>query len=133
MFFYKAADVDGILELIKPKIIEVINQTNYGIDIDIKKHSRKRTLDQNRYLWGVYKNIIKFYEETGFIVDHLKVKFINSDFLHEYFKARFDLKTTTNLSTSEFSKYIDSIQNLMIEQTKGCYIAIYPEEFYKEF
>lgn len=66
-------------------------------------------------------------------IDGLKLRFLSSEFLHEYFKARFDLKTTTKLSTAEFMNYTDSIQNLMLEQTFGHYDPIYPEERFQEF
>lgn len=133
MFFSKGADINGILELIKPKLAVVLNNANFGIDIDIKNHSKTRSTEQNRYLWSIYKHIVDFWVDTGFIIDGLKLKFINSDFLHEYFKARFDLKTTTKMSTAEFMQYTDGIQNLMIEQTKGTYDPIYPENHYQEF
>lgn len=127
MFFPQGATADKILIFIKPKLEAVLNDSNKGIDIDIKKHTKNRTKEQNDYLWAIYSNIVKFKEKTGFIPDELPVKFINSDFLHEYFKARFDIETTTKLTTTEFSWYVDSIQNLMVEQTKGRYEPIYPE------
>ncbi len=133
MFFHKSASIDGILELIKPKLAAVLNNASYGIDIDIKNHVKTRSIEQNRYLWGIYKHIVEFWNETGFVPDGLKLRFITSDFLHEYFKARFDLKTTTKMSTAEFMNYTDGIQQLMLEQTKGVYEPIYPDEHYQEF
>lgn len=133
MFFHKSADINGILEHIKPKLVAVLSNATYGIDIDIKNHARIRSSEQNRYLFAIYKHIVEFWQDTGFIVDRLPLRFVTSDFLHAYFKSRFDLKTTTKLSTTEFMNYADSIQNLMIEQTKGAYDPIYPEERYQEF
>lgn len=133
MFFHKSANINGILELIRPKLAAVLSDASYGIDIEIKNHVRTRSTEQNRYLFAIYKHIVEFWRETGFTPDGLHLRFITSDFLHEYFKARFDLKTTTKMSTSEFMNYTDGIQNLMIEQTKGAYDPIYPEERYQEF
>lgn len=133
MFFHKSADINSILELIKPKLAAVLKSTPYGVDIDIKKHTKTRSVDQNRYLFAIYKHIVEFWQETGFIIDGLKLRFLSSEFLHEYFKARFDLKTTTKLSTAEFMNYTNSIQNLMLEQTFGHYDPIYPEERFQEF
>lgn len=127
MFFPQGATADNILFLIKPKLEALINGSAHGVDIEMRKHIKKRSLEQNAYLWGVYSNIVKFYDQTGFIPDNLPVKFINSDFLHEYFKMRFDVKTTTKMSTAEFTNYVDRIQNLMLEQSKGEYEPIYPE------
>jgi len=128
MNFPLSASIEGILEFIKPTIQSVMNSAKYGITIDIRPQIRKRTLDQNEYLWSIYKHIVEFWQTTGFVPDELKIKFLNSKFLHEYFKARFDITTTTKMSTVEFSNYTDSIQHLMTEQTKGEYDPIYPEQ-----
>lgn len=128
MYFAQCADADGICRLIKPKISQLLNNSANGITIDIKKYQRNRTNEQNRYLWAIYKNIVEFHNQSGFIPDGLKIRTITSEFLHEYFKARFDVKETKKLSTVEFCHYTDSIQLLMTEQTKGNYDPIYPEQ-----
>lgn len=133
MFFHKSANADGILTLIKPKLEAVLSNAKYGIDIEIKNHAKTRSLEQNKYLWAIYKHIVEFWESTGFIVDNLPLRFVTSDFLHEYFKNRFDHRTTTKMTTAEFMNYTDSIQNLIIEQSKGEYDPIYPDGNYQEF
>lgn len=133
MWFSQTENIDKILELIRPKLKAVLSGSKHGIDIEIKPHKRNRSTDQNSYLWAVYSHIVEFYHQTGFIVDNLPLRFITSDFLHEYFKSRFDRKTTTNMSTVEFMNYTDSIQQLIIEQTHGHYDPIYPPERYQEF
>ena len=102
MYFAQYADPDGICKLIKPKIKALLQNSVNGISIDIKKYQRNRTTEQNKYLWAIYKHIVEFCTLTGFMPDSLKLNFINSDFLHEYFKARFDVKETKKLTTSEF-------------------------------
>ena len=128
MNFPVSASVDGILQFIKPSIVQILQNSKYGISIDIRPQVRKRSIPQNDYLWAIYQNIVKFWEETGFLPDDLKLRWINSDFLHAYFKARFDVKTTTKMTTVEFSEYTDKIQRLMVEQSKGEYEPIYPEQ-----
>lgn len=128
MNFPKSANIMGILEFIKPTIEQVLNVSKYGITIDIRPQVRIRSKAQNDYLWSVYSNIVKFWEQTGFMPDGLKLNYINSKFLHEYFKARFDIKTTTKLTTAEFCEYTDKIQQLMTEQSKGNYDPIYPDQ-----
>lgn len=128
MNFHKAADVDGILKFIRPVIAEKINTSKYGISIEVKNQQKQRTTPQNKYLWEVYSHIVEFYEQTGFIPDNLPVRYINKDFIHAYFKSRFDVVSTRNLNTVDFGKYVDSIQLLMVEQTKGEYTPIYPDE-----
>ena len=69
--------------------------------------------------------------QFGIDIEVKKVRFLNSDLLHEYFKARFDVKTTTKMTTADFSTYTDSIQLLMTEQSGGEYQPIYPETTYQ--
>lgn len=128
MNFPKSANIDGILAFIRPTIEQVLNSAKYGVTVDVRPQVRRRSLEQNSYLWSVYSNIVKFWEQTGFMPDGLKLNYINSDFLHEYFKARFDIKSTTKLTTAEFCEYTDKIQHLMTEQSKGNYDPIYPDQ-----
>jgi hypothetical protein len=134
MYFPVGSDINGILAFITPKLKAVLNSAKYGVDVDIKNHIRNRTLEQNKYLYAIYKHIVEFHQEHDtFMIDNLPLKFISSDFLHAYFKARFDVKTTTKMSTKEFTEYTDKIQLLMINQTNGIYDPIYPEDRYQTF
>lgn len=132
MWFRFGTSPDSIFKAIQPNLVAMLNNAKYGIDISIKPHTRTRTNEQNRLLWEIYNHIVKFYDDTGFVIDGLRVNFLTADFLHEYFKARFGLKTTTKLSTKDFSEYIAKIQLAMIEQSKGEYEALYPEQNYLE-
>lgn len=128
MYFAKTDNIPFVIERIKPKLSLVMKNSKMGVQVDIKAMSQKRSLKQNKYLWGIYSNIVNFWQETGFVPDNLPVRFINSDFLHEYFKLRLDTPSTAKLSTTEMMQYCDRIQNLMLEQTKGKYEPIHPEE-----
>ena len=129
MFFAQCADINGILRIIQPKISALLQNSPNGISIDIKKYQRNRSLEQNKYLWAVYKHIVQYHlDNPKFRIDDLPVRFVNSDFLHLYLKARFDIKETKTLTTAEFTQYVDNIQLLMTEQTKGNYDPIYPEQ-----
>lgn len=132
MYFVKNCPMDTMLKFIEPKLSATMEASKYGIQVEIRKQCKKRTPEQNRLLWAIYQNIVRFWNETGFIPDSLPVKFVNSDFLHEYFKLRFDTPTTTKLTTAEMMDYCDRIQNLMIEQTHGEYEPIVPENTYME-
>lgn len=134
MYFSKQYSIEKILEFIKPKIDAVLNnpKNKLGVKIDIKAMSKTRTTPQNKYMWAIYDHIAKFYETTGFIPDNLPIRFVNSAFMHEYFKSRFNVTTTTKLSTIEIMEYCDRIQLLMTEQTFGEYDPIFPEERFQE-
>lgn len=109
---------------------DIRNIVSFGkiAEVIIRPFVKKRTLPQNDWLFAVYENIVKFYDETGFKPDNIQVLYINKGLIHEYFKARFGLKTTTKLNTKEIGEYIEKIQLLMTEQSKGNYSPIYPEE-----
>lgn len=134
MYFPVGSDINGILRFIAPKLQAVLNGAKYGVDIDIKNHVRNRTLEQNNYLYAIYKHIVEFHQEHDkFMIDDLPLKFVTKDFLHAYFKLRFDVKTTKAMSTKEFAEYVDKIQLFMINQTNGIYDPIYPEDRYQTF
>lgn len=109
---------------------ELLLEKHKGIDISIKEHKNKRTLEQNAWLWLVYGHIFDFYNETGFMPDNLQehLKFINPEIIHEWFKCKYGVKSTTKLSTKEIGEYIEKIQTDMIEQSFGEYEPIYPPE-----
>lgn len=107
---------------------ELLLEKNKGIDVSIKEHKNKRTLEQNAWLFAVYKHIVDFYNETGFFLDNIRLRFCNTDLVHEYCKARYGIRTTTKLSTKEIGEYIEAIQRDLIEQTRGEYEPIYPPE-----
>lgn len=108
-----------IIELIKKQINDVLSLSKNGCDIYIKEHKNMRSNRQNSALWELYNKIVKFHEETGFFIDSIQFRFITSEFVHEYLKARFDLKTTTKLSTVEFMKYFDKINFEFVSQSNG--------------
>lgn len=130
MHFQNYIPVDTILEAIKGNISAMLPTSKWGIDITIKPHSKQRTVEQNRLLWEIYNHIVRFYEDTGFVIDGLRLKFLNADFLHAYFKVRFGLKSSAKLNTQEFSEYIGKIQKEMVEQSNGMYEPIIPEDNY---
>lgn len=105
---------------------ELLLNKHKGIDITIKEHKNKRTLPQNDWLWLVYKHIVDFYNETGYFLDGLQLRFCNTDLVHEYCKARYGIKSTTKLSTKEIGEYIETIQRDLVEQSSGQYEPIYP-------
>lgn len=94
-----------------------LNQFEIGerVTMIITNKKSKRTDQQNKYYWGVYLPLIA--EETG-------ERDLNK--LHELFKGKFLTKaieevlgekvrikkSTTRLSTKEFTEYISAIENL---------------------
>lgn len=78
-----------------------------------RKHAR--TLPQNSYLWGVVYPLLA--EETGYDVEelHEACKF---RFLRDRENEKDDLvriKSTTDLTTTEFSEYVENVRRLAAE------------------
>lgn len=127
MRIYRIEDLDKAVCLLKRQA-ETLLKSSKPVDMCCVEVKKRRTLQQNNYLFELYQHLLDFYQETGFMIDGLekKVKFITKDLLHEYLKARFDIKTTTKLSTVDFTEYVDKIQNEWIEQSGGEYEYFFP-------
>ena len=74
--------------------------------LSLKRSTKARSNQQNRYYWGVIIKMIS--EETGMFPDEthdaLKWKFLRKS------AGRFEtVHSTTRLSTNEFSEYIDKV------------------------
>lgn len=121
MFFHKDTPLSDIQKWISIQTVAVYNATKNGIDIEIKPHKTKRTILQNKFLMVVLSAIVKFYHETGFMPQGCQPWMIRTDILKEYYKARFGIETTHKLDTAEFTKFIDFIQQTMVEETGGEY------------
>ena len=110
------------------KQAEVLLSLGKVVEVSCVEVKKTRTIQQNKYLVELYQHVLDFYSETGFMIDELdkRVKFITKDLLHEYLKARFDVRTTTKMSTQDFSLFVDKIQNEWIEQSGGQYEYFMP-------
>jgi len=78
----------------------------------IKKEKLIRTTKQNAYLrWWVYKAIC---DHTGDTDDYIHWV-MSMEFLVDRTKKMPFIKSTTKLSTKEFSEYVDKIKNFVSE------------------
>lgn len=121
MFFHKDTPLTSIQHWINLQLSGVYSASKNGIDIEIKPHKTKRSIEQNKFLMVVLSAIVKFYHETGFMPQGCQPWMIRTDILKEYYKARFGIETTHKLDTAEFTKFIDFIQQTMVEETGGEY------------
>ena len=80
-------------------------------DLTIEKHKSSRTIQQNKYLWGVVYKMIS--DETGYTVEEAhelcKTLFIKKH-LDVGEKRYVVIGSTTELSTKEFTDYIENIK-----------------------
>ena len=90
-----------------------------GIDIEIKPHKTKRSIEQNKFLMVVLTQIVRFFNETGFVPQGCQAWMMRTDVQKEYWKARYGIETTHKLDTLTFTRFIDFIQQTMVEETGG--------------
>lgn len=127
MRVYGLDGLNDVLGFIGMQAYEILMSGKF-VDISCAVARDKRTSQQNKYLFELYTHLVDFYNDTGFVIDEIdkNVKFITKDFLHEYLKARFDVKTTTKMSKEKFSEYVDKIQSEWITQSHGEYEYFIP-------
>ena len=84
----------------------------------VKKHTNARTNQQNKYYWGVVVKLVS--ETTGFTTDEahdaLRMKFLR--IRGEKLET---VKSTTDLTTTEFEEYMTTVRQWAISEL-GCYI-----------
>lgn len=132
MKIYRLDDLGNSLKLVE-KQARTILESGKPVDVCCSVVKKHRTNQQNRYLFKLYEHLLDFYKQTGFMIDGLRFKFYTKDFLHEYLKARFDVGTTTKMTTQQFTEFVDNIQNEWMEQTGGEYEYFFPYEKLDEY
>ena len=105
-----AAHYAGLARRLEGKEIELI----------LRKLRRKRSLDQNSYLWGVVYAI--FAEELGYEVEELHLA-CRERFLRDReneVAGLMKIGSTADLDTAQFTEYIEQVRRLAAEM--GCVI-----------
>ncbi len=87
------------------------------VDVIIRKYRKNRTENANRYLWGVVYKLIA--DELGYSTDEihalLKGMFLKKAVFIK--QKRYDvIRSTANLTTDEFSEYIESCKRFASQE-----------------
>lgn len=90
------------------KISEYIKGTEDFYTIDIVKSKRKRSLNQNRYYWGVVLKILSGH--TGYTADEVHQEMARKFLAYDNMGKNF-VRSTTKLTTWDFEKYLESIRD----------------------
>jgi hypothetical protein len=128
MYFPQATSPEMIQKYVIAQAAAMMPDAKYGLDIEICQHKKQRTYRQNQFLAAIIDHIVRFCQETGHCVDGLSSHAMRADLLREWFKGKYSVRTTTKLSTKEFAEYCDHIQQDMVEQTRGEYEPIIPDD-----
>jgi hypothetical protein len=102
-----------INEQVKNNAIKAIEGLNGVYEIEIKKYRKNRSNAQNRLMW-MWLGIIS--DETGNSAEDLhsifKMKFLGSERITALGTTFERPKSTTMLTTTQFSDYLDKIEGL---------------------
>lgn len=109
---------DGVIVKGRKSLANLFKGLSGRFTISIEKTKRKRSNNQNRYLWGcVYKFIQHGFEDLGnkesieTIHEFCKQRFLKKEIAHEETGEVLTFtKSTTELSTSEMMDYIAELQ-----------------------
>jgi hypothetical protein len=93
--------------------------------LEVKKYYKNRSVHQNRLLWDIYRQVS---DQTGYETDEVHAQMGQMFLLDETGKIPF-VKSTTKLTTQEFSKFIDRIVRYF---TVEAGLMIYLPEDYNE-
>jgi len=86
------------------KIYEFVHAQEDWFVIDIQKAKKIRSLQQNKYYWGVVVKIVS--QHTGYTNDEAHQE-LASMFLKYENNGKLFVRSTTKLNTAEFEKYTE--------------------------
>ena len=110
----------------KKRLYEILKGLKGLNVVQIKKYRKGRTLNQNKYLFGVIYRYLG--HEIGYTVEEchqlMKVRFLSyQNGIHTF------TRSTTDLDTAEMTEYIDQIRTFALEEF-SCYIPEASEVIY---
>jgi hypothetical protein len=117
--------INGLISSNRQPITEAIKSfEGKEIVLTIERKRKKRSNEQNAYLWGVVYPILKdgFYQigyklTTGQVHELMKQTFVKEDLINE---TTGEVKTitghTSNLTTSQFMEYLADIKQFAAEE-----------------
>lgn len=107
----------------------VLQNSKYGADVEIKPHTNRRTTQQNNYMFLNFQEVASVLNKAGCSYGCFHLKY-TAELVHDITKQVLGKTTTTQMSTSEFSDYIEQIFAFWIDMTKGKFI---PKETYTSY
>ena len=120
---WKGKVKDGKLELYNERDFKIyLGNLKGEVEVVIQRKQTKRSIQANRYLWGVVYKLIS--ESTGFTDEEVhqifKKKFLTYKKSYKGKNYNF-VDSTTKLDIFEFSEYINKIKDFAAKEL-GCYI-----------
>lgn len=130
MYFSKTTPYKQIQDWVTVQLPAVYQACKDGMDIEIKPHVKKRTNRQNRFFYVLLSQLVKFHHETGYVVPGLCSYVMQVEVLKTYWKGRYGVEKTHNMSAEDFGKLCDFVQRTLVEETNGMWEILDPESDY---
>lgn len=109
------------------KISEYVKGTEDFYTIEIVRSKRKRSLNQNKYYWGVVVKIVSMH--TGYTADEAHQELARMFLSYDNNGKKF-VRSTTKLTTWEFEQYLDKVR-AWAQKEMDCHIPM-PNEITDE-
>lgn len=101
-----------------------------GYDVELRPHKNKRTNQQNRFLYAILVNLVRFHHETGFVPADCGRYNMDVESLKNYWKRRWGVNRSSKLDTKNFGEFVDFIQRTLVEETDGEWEIMEPDSAY---
>ena len=117
----ETAKIDA--EMILDQVIDDVANQPVDLVIEIKTYQKNRTIEQNRLIHALFREMAKVWDETRgewFSPDswklHLKQKFIGSTpYAMPDGSVRWELRSTADLNSKELSEFVEHIYRFAAE------------------
>ena len=96
----------------------LLQNSPYGIDIEVTKHKRNRSNAANNYYWLFNSQLSDFLNDAGLTYGEYSIPY-TSEIVHDINKKLFGVKTTTKMSVGEFCEYMNKLLFFWQEKTAG--------------
>lgn len=104
---------------------ELLIQAGKAVDVDVKEHKHKRSLEQNNYYWLFCTQLADFLQEKEIMNTHcvygveVKLPYTKDSVHEELNKPLFGVVTTTKMSVGDFCDYMNKLLLFWQDKTKG--------------
>ena len=119
MYIRDKKHFDSCFPQIRNAILSLIAQ-NKSVDVEVKEHKHRRTIEQNNYYWLFNKELADFLNDSGCRYGEYNLPY-NKDLVHMINKQVFGVETTTKMSITEFGDYITRLFVFWGERTNNCF------------
>lgn len=118
IYLQASTSLGDIFKQVVEPIAEALKSAKYGVDVSVKLHTNRRTSLQNAYLFANYEEIVRILKEAGCTYGCYHIPY-TVELIHDITKWEQGIEHTKNMSTKEFSDFVEKMFAFWIEETAG--------------